>query len=195
MDGTVGQRIRAARLARTPKMTLAELAGGDMSISLVSKIERGLVRPSLATLELLAERLGVHAGALIEGDAAAVAETRGTPLPLARAAAALAADDAAGALTELAVPPVELTDDRPGGHAGTGPTDGSLAAADGRDAAAQPVADRARAELGLAATSGRDADVAALRAAALLALDRDDEALRVADAALRALDASRHSTR
>src|SRR5579885_3287283 len=50
-------------------MTLAELAGGDMSISLVSKIERGRVRPSLATLELLAARLGVPTAELLGGPA------------------------------------------------------------------------------------------------------------------------------
>src|SRR5579884_3897664 len=137
MDGTVGQRIRAARLARTPKMTLAELAGGDMSISLVSKIERGLVRPSLATLDRLAERLGVSTAELLGGAASRTVDTDAA-LALARARAALAHNDAPAALEALAA-------DRLAGD---------------------PLA-------------------SALRAAALLELDRDDEALQAADAVVR----------
>ncbi|HZQ99579.1 MAG TPA: helix-turn-helix domain-containing protein, partial [Chloroflexota bacterium] len=118
-------------------MTLAELAGGDMSISLVSKIERGRVRPSLATLELLAARLGVPTAELLGGPASRAGDADAA-LALARARAALTHDDAPAALEALAA-------DRLAGD---------------------PLA-------------------SALRAAALLELDRDDEALRAADAVVR----------
>ena len=50
-------------------MTLAELAGGQLSVALVSKIERGLVTPSVASLRYLADRLGLSPAALWdEGD-------------------------------------------------------------------------------------------------------------------------------
>ena len=47
-------------------MTLAELAGDSLSVALVSKIERGLVNPSLPTLDHLAHRLGVTLSALFD---------------------------------------------------------------------------------------------------------------------------------
>lgn len=98
----IGERVRRARLARVPRMTLAELAGERLSISLVSKIERGLVQPSVATLSYLAERLGLAAGELVgersSGDAALVA------LMLARARVALALDDPETALGLLVAP-------------------------------------------------------------------------------------------
>lgn len=60
----VGVRVRELRHGRG--MTLAEVAGAELSVALVSKIERGLVSPSLATLGVLARRLGVRPAALLE---------------------------------------------------------------------------------------------------------------------------------
>jgi transcriptional regulator with XRE-family HTH domain len=108
-------------------MTLAELAGDRLSISLVSKIERGLVRPSLPTLEYLAGRLGRSLAELIGGPGAEMPDDAAAGLSVARARAELADGDPAAGLAALA--------EAPGGEA------------------------------------------AALRAAALLALDRDDEAI------------------
>src|SRR5262245_26412374 len=107
-------------------MTLAELAGERLSISLVSKIERGLVRPSLPTLEYLAGRLGRPLAELVGGRPPAGRDDAAA-LSALRARVDLAVGDHAAALA-------------------------ALADADG-------------------------AEAAALRAAALLALDRDDEAL------------------
>ncbi|TMI99476.1 MAG: tetratricopeptide repeat protein [Bacillati bacterium ANGP1] len=53
---TLGQRIRAVRQSRG--MTQRDLASGACSISFVSMVEHDLVRPSLATMRILAERLG-----------------------------------------------------------------------------------------------------------------------------------------
>jgi len=69
MESEVGARIRALRSARKPTMTLAELAGGSLSVALVSKLERGLVNPSLATLVHLASRLGVPVASLFDDSA------------------------------------------------------------------------------------------------------------------------------
>jgi transcriptional regulator with XRE-family HTH domain len=104
---TIGARLRAARRARA--LTLADVAGKRLSVSLVSKIERDLVRPSLPTLEHLAERLGTTASALL-----GTADGGSAGLALARAEAALAAcradpSPAAGALRAAAL--VELDRD------------------------------------------------------------------------------------
>jgi transcriptional regulator with XRE-family HTH domain len=64
----VGARIRAERRRRAPPMTLAELAGTELSIGLVSRIERGLVAPSLSTLATVARRLGVPLASLFSAD-------------------------------------------------------------------------------------------------------------------------------
>src|SRR3989442_8264394 len=92
---TVGERLRRARMARSPRMTLAELAGERLSISLISKIERGLVQPSLATLAYLAERLDLPLAELVGGDAAGETERA---LALERARVALLNDEPAAAL-------------------------------------------------------------------------------------------------
>ncbi len=62
---TLGQRIREARRARG--MTQRELAAGTHSISFISMIEHDRVRPSLATLRLLAERVGRPLSQLLDG--------------------------------------------------------------------------------------------------------------------------------
>ena len=53
----LGQRLRRARLARN--LTQGEVARSQFSVSYVSAVERGQIRPSLGALERLAERLQV----------------------------------------------------------------------------------------------------------------------------------------
>ena len=53
----LGQRLRRARLARN--LTQGEVARGQFSVSYVSAVERGQIRPSLGALEKLGERLQV----------------------------------------------------------------------------------------------------------------------------------------
>ncbi|MBI3973403.1 MAG: helix-turn-helix domain-containing protein [Chloroflexi bacterium] len=65
---TLGARIRRERLGRTPPLTLSGLAGDQLSPGLVSKIERGLVSPSLQTLHHIAERLGLPLAELFTED-------------------------------------------------------------------------------------------------------------------------------
>lgn len=65
---TPGERIKAARFARRPPLRLADLAGDGLSLGMLSKIERGRVSPSLATLQYLAQRLGVPLARLFEGE-------------------------------------------------------------------------------------------------------------------------------
>ena len=49
-------------------MTQRDLAGGTLSVSLISMVEHDRVRPSLKTLRLLARRLGVSVRALVDDD-------------------------------------------------------------------------------------------------------------------------------
>jgi tetratricopeptide (TPR) repeat protein len=60
---SVGAKIRAARLARS--YTQSQLARPDFSVSYISAIERGQIRPSLRALEILAHRLGLTATQLL----------------------------------------------------------------------------------------------------------------------------------
>lgn len=53
----LGQRLRRARLARN--LTQGEVAKNQFSVSYVSAVERGQIRPSLGALEKLADRLQV----------------------------------------------------------------------------------------------------------------------------------------
>jgi transcriptional regulator with XRE-family HTH domain len=53
----VGERLRELRTARN--FTQSQLASPDFSISYISAIERGQIRPSLRALEIFAQRLGV----------------------------------------------------------------------------------------------------------------------------------------
>jgi tetratricopeptide (TPR) repeat protein len=53
----LGQRLRRARLARN--LTQGEVARDQFSVSYVSAVERGQIRPSLGALEKLADRLQV----------------------------------------------------------------------------------------------------------------------------------------
>jgi tetratricopeptide (TPR) repeat protein len=59
----IGQRIRRARLNRN--LTQGELAKGEFSVSYVSAVERGQIRPSLGALERLALRLHVQLSELL----------------------------------------------------------------------------------------------------------------------------------
>src|SRR5262249_61987201 len=59
----LGQRLRRARLARN--LTQGEVAKNQFSVSYVSAVERGQIRPSLGALEKLAERLRVPVADLL----------------------------------------------------------------------------------------------------------------------------------
>ena len=61
----LGQRIRAARVAKG--WTQTQLAGDDISVGYVSRIESGQRRPNRQTLEDLAARLGVPTEHLLRG--------------------------------------------------------------------------------------------------------------------------------
>jgi tetratricopeptide (TPR) repeat protein len=64
-SGALGERIRSLR--RAAGMSQAELAGGRFSKEYVSQLERGKTRPSVETLEWLADRLGTDREFLLEG--------------------------------------------------------------------------------------------------------------------------------
>lgn len=59
----VGRRIREARVLAG--LTQEELAGGDITRNMLSRIENGAALPSLPTLCALADRLGIPAGAFL----------------------------------------------------------------------------------------------------------------------------------
>src|SRR5437660_10647848 len=59
----VGAKLRAARLAHN--YTQGQLAAPDFSVSYISAIERGQIRPSLRALEILATRLGLSSTQLL----------------------------------------------------------------------------------------------------------------------------------
>jgi transcriptional regulator with XRE-family HTH domain len=61
----LGNRIRAARVAKG--WTQGQLAGADISVGYVSRIESGQRRPIAAVLEDIASRLGVPADHLLRG--------------------------------------------------------------------------------------------------------------------------------
>jgi transcriptional regulator with XRE-family HTH domain/Tfp pilus assembly protein PilF len=61
----LGQRVRAARVAKG--WTQTQLAGDDISVGYVSRIESGQRRPNSQTLEDLALRLGVPTEHLLRG--------------------------------------------------------------------------------------------------------------------------------
>ncbi len=71
---TLGERIREARRRRG--MTQRELAGGTLSVSLISMVEHDRVRPSLKTLRVLARRLGVSLRSLVDDDGTEAAGLR-----------------------------------------------------------------------------------------------------------------------
>lgn len=61
----VGTTIRELRIRR--QLTQAQLALGAFSVSYISAVERGKIRPSLPALSVLAGRLGVPPALLLEG--------------------------------------------------------------------------------------------------------------------------------
>lgn len=67
MESTIGQRIRAARLARNVSQTQAAVIAGIGGPHL-SKIEKGEDRPSLEVVARLAAGLGLHLTDLIGDD-------------------------------------------------------------------------------------------------------------------------------
>lgn len=73
---TLGAQVRTLRKARG--LTQRALAGPDRSVSFISMLEHDRVRPSLATLRLLAERLAVPLTTLLEdqNESPAEAEAR-----------------------------------------------------------------------------------------------------------------------
>src|SRR5947209_3259571 len=70
----VGTNIREVRTRLG--MTQAQLAAPEFSISYISAIERGKIRPSLKALSILARRLDVPLTFLLEGSPAGAAEAR-----------------------------------------------------------------------------------------------------------------------
>lgn len=63
---TLGEKVRQAR--KTRGITQRALAGGDLSESFISMLEHDKVRPSLETLRILAGRLSVPLGELLDSD-------------------------------------------------------------------------------------------------------------------------------
>src|SRR5438309_1520302 len=70
----VGTNIREVRTKLG--MTQAQLAAPEFSISYISAIERGKIRPSLKALSILARRLDVPLAFLLEGSPSGAAEAR-----------------------------------------------------------------------------------------------------------------------
>src|SRR5258706_7575496 len=70
----VGSNIREVRTKLG--LTQAQLAAPEFSISYISAIERGKIRPSLKALSILAKRLDVPLTFLLEGSPAGAAEAR-----------------------------------------------------------------------------------------------------------------------
>jgi len=70
----VGSNIREVRTRMG--MTQAQLAAPEFSISYISAIERGKIRPSLRALSILARRLDVPLTFLLEGSPSQAAEAR-----------------------------------------------------------------------------------------------------------------------
>ncbi len=62
----LGQRLRRARLARN--LTQSEVAQKQFSVSYISAVERGQIRPSLGALEKLADRLQIPLSDLLRED-------------------------------------------------------------------------------------------------------------------------------
>jgi len=71
---TLGQRIRVARRSRG--MTQVELGGSGLSPSYISMIEHDRVRPSLATLRVLADRLQQPVSSFLDAVPAPAEEAR-----------------------------------------------------------------------------------------------------------------------
>ncbi|PEA53528.1 transcriptional regulator [Bacillus pseudomycoides] len=64
---TLGEKIRTLR--KEKKLTQSELAGTELTKSMLSQIENGKATPSMKTLRYLADKLGCDASFLLEEDA------------------------------------------------------------------------------------------------------------------------------
>lgn len=64
---TLGEKIRTLR--KEKKLTQSELAGTELTKSMLSQIENGKATPSMKTLHYLADKLGCDASFLLEEDA------------------------------------------------------------------------------------------------------------------------------
>ncbi|HEX2035927.1 MAG TPA: helix-turn-helix transcriptional regulator [Chloroflexota bacterium] len=148
----LGERIRQARLRGVPPLRLVDLAGEGLSPGMLSKIERGLVSPSLATLAYLAQRLEVPLARLFDDEAPAQSAPWEAALQAAQACLWLGDPGEAGRRA------LALAEQAGASRAGAG-----IATAD-RPAAAPPA--RAASEV---AGGGREgvADAGLVRAAAL----------------------------
>lgn len=90
-----GDRLRMAR--NRLRMTQKELAGDDFHRSLISQIETGLIEPSLHTLTVLADRVGLPTSFFVES----AGERQRTQAAVAAAEALLAQRDYDGAYKVL----------------------------------------------------------------------------------------------
>ena len=91
----LGERIRQARLEAG--LSQRQLCAGEITRNMLSRIENGAAKPSMATLQYLAARLGKPVGYFLEEDAV----TSPNQTLMAHARDAYAAGDAAGALSAL----------------------------------------------------------------------------------------------
>src|SRR5579859_5143972 len=71
----MGKRLREARLRLN--MTQSEVASDQFSVSYISAVERGQIRPSLGALEQLSSRLEVPLAELVSDDRIAESMTAG----------------------------------------------------------------------------------------------------------------------
>ena len=62
----IGEKIKRLRTAKL--MTQAELAGGEITRNMLSRIENGAAQPSLGTVMYIASRLNVSPGFLLAGE-------------------------------------------------------------------------------------------------------------------------------
>ena len=63
---TLGEKIKALR--KKKKLTQTELAGSELTKSMLSQIENGKATPSMKTLQYIAEKLGCETSFLLEED-------------------------------------------------------------------------------------------------------------------------------
>ena len=62
----IGEKIKRLRTAKL--MTQAELAGGEITRNMLSRIENGAAQPSIGTVKYIAARLNVSPGFLLAGE-------------------------------------------------------------------------------------------------------------------------------
>ncbi|MDA1632453.1 helix-turn-helix transcriptional regulator [Bacillus cereus] len=69
---TLGEKIKALR--KEKKLTQTELAGSELTKSMLSQIENGKATPSMKTLQYIAEKLGCETSFLLEEDEGEIVE-------------------------------------------------------------------------------------------------------------------------